>query len=441
MTSNLRSHYDIVVVGAGPAGASAAYWLARAGADVALLERKHLPRAKTCGDGLTPRAVAQLTDMGLGEFLEGHHRYRGLRANGFGRTLLLPWPSHPSYPGYGYVVTRHDLDVAVARNAAQAGASLFEGVTASPLCEDGRVVGVLAAGRGEPAPVRSRFVVVADGSNSRFGRALGTERVRAWPMGLAIRGYWRSPRSAEPWIDSTLDLRDEQGKVVPGYGWIFPLGDGRVNVGVGLLSNSPRWKGLNTTHLLERYVETQRGAWALEPDPASPAPTGGKLPMGLAVHPRAGAGWIAAGDAAGSINPFNGEGIAYGYETGRLAASALATALAGEGDAALMGYEHALEEAYARYYRLGRLFVRVIGRPAVMQAALTAGMRSERLMGGMVRVMANILRPGAIAVPELGYRAAAVLAAAVPEPGGRAERAAVPEQRPPAPAIGEEPAA
>ncbi len=458
--------HDVVVVGAGPAGASCAYWLAEAGWDVAVVEKKHFPREKTCGDGLTPRAVRQLADMGLEGALAGAHRYVGLRSLGFGQVVELAWPEHPVYPSYGYTITRHDLDGLVAGRAAKAGAKLWEGTEAvapilanpGPPPADRSSRGNGGVGRASVLPpclgvtvrdttsgatraVRARYLVVTDGSNSRLGRALGTARRRDYPLGMALRGYFRSPRHDDPFIESHLDIRDPGGTVVPGYGWIFPMGDGRVNVGVGLLSTAQRWKGVNTSALMDTFVSWAPKSWELSPETACGPPTGGKLPMGLAVGPRVGPNVVVAGDAGGSINPFNGEGIAYGYETGRLAASALATALAGEGDAALMGYEHALEEAYARYYRLGRLFVRVIGRPAVMQAALTAGMRSERLMGGMVRVMANILRPGAIAVPELGYRAAAVLAAAVPEPGGRAERAAVPEQRPPAPAIGEEPAA
>ena len=117
-----RHDCEVLVVGGGPSGASAAYWLANAGVDVVALEKKHYPRVKTCGDGLTPRSVRQLEDMGLGDDLARHHRYRGLRANAFGRTISMDWPDHPTLPGYGYVITRADLDGLVAERAEKAGA-------------------------------------------------------------------------------------------------------------------------------------------------------------------------------------------------------------------------------------------------------------------------------------------------------------------------------
>ena len=186
------------------------------------------------------------------------------------------------------------------------------------------------------ASILARYVVVADGANSRVGRMLGTNRRRDLPLGMALRGYYTSDRHDDPFIESHLDIRDAEGNVVPGYGWIFPMGDGRVNVGVGLLSTDRRWKGVNTSHLMEAFVELRaRSPGASRPETCLGPPTGGKLPMGLSVGPRAGANVMLAGDAAGTINPFNGEGIAYGYETGRLAAAALGHALSGEGPRAL----------------------------------------------------------------------------------------------------------
>ena len=120
----------MLVVGGGPAGSACAYWLADAGWDVALVEKKHFPRVKTCGDGLTPRSVRQLADMGVEDQLEGAHRYYGLRANGFGKTLEMRWPEHPHFPNYGYTITRHDLDGIVVERAAKAGATVFQGTEA-----------------------------------------------------------------------------------------------------------------------------------------------------------------------------------------------------------------------------------------------------------------------------------------------------------------------
>ena len=152
-------------------------------------------------------------------------------------------------------------------------------------------------------------------------------RDKSYPQGMAIRGYFRSPRHDDGYIESHLDIRDRAGNVVPGYGWISPLGDGRVNVGIGLLSTSERWKGLNTTKLMEEFVDFAPKSWCISPATACSEPTGGRLPMSFSVRPRVGVDYVIAGDAMGAINPFNGEGIAYGWETGRLAADTVAAAL------------------------------------------------------------------------------------------------------------------
>jgi geranylgeranyl reductase family protein len=414
-------HCDVLVIGAGPSGSACAYWLAKAGHDVVLLERKAFPREKTCGDGLTPRSVRQLEDMGLGVELENCHRYFGLRPHGFGRDLELAWPEVRGLPRHGYVVTRKDLDGLVAANAAKAGATLWQHTEAKePLLEGGVLRGAHIAAKGDEGrtgTVRARYVVVADGANSRFGWALGDQRDRSCPLGMALRGYWSSPRHDEPWIDSWLDVRDPSGNVVPGYGWIFPVGDGRINVGVGLLTTSARWKGVNTTQLLDAFCRFAPESWGISPGGPLAPPTGGRLPMGLSVGPRSGPTHLVVGDAGGTINPFNGEGIAYGYETGRLAAEIIDEALGGgpASGAALQVYEARLQAEYGLYFRVARAFVRVISRPRVMRACAATGMHSRSLMEWLLRIMSNMLRPDELGPAEAAYKAITALVRALPD--------------------------
>ena len=232
--------HDVLVIGGGPAGAAAGHWLGRAGRDVVIVEKKTFPREKTCGDGLTPRAVTQLRAMGLEEKIAAnHHRYDGLRCIAHGITLEMPWPQHPVHPSHGYVVRRRDLDTMVAAEAEARGARLLQGTEAlRPILRDGLLAGAVVKDKasGEERELHARYVVIADGSLSRFGRALGNQRDKRLPQGMAIRGYFESPLHAEPWIESALDVRDRNGDAMPGYGWIFPCGDGTINVGIGLLS-------------------------------------------------------------------------------------------------------------------------------------------------------------------------------------------------------------
>ena len=418
-TSVYETRHDVVVVGGGPSGAACAYWLAEAGHDVVLVEKKHFPRVKTCGDGLTPRSVKQLHDMGLADDLKQHHRYEGLRSIAFGKTLELKWPAVKGMPDFGYVVTRHDLDHLVAQRATKSGAALLEGHEAkTPIFRQGVMTGLSVEDKDlhTTKELKARYVVVADGANSRFGRALGTSRDRSRPMGMAIRGYYTSPRHADPWIESCLDIRDKQGHNLPGYGWIFPVGDGRVNVGIGLLSTFNQWKDVNTTHLLNTYAETAPDYWGISPDTSCGPATGGRLPMALAVGPHVGPTHVVIGDAGGSINPFNGEGIAYAYETGRFAAESIDEALRTGNGLALQGYANRLHDEYDLYYKVARAFVRLIGKPELMRALVYTGMHSRSLMEWVLRIMANLLRPDELGPAEAAYRAVARIAGLLPDP-------------------------
>ena len=422
MTAHL---HDLLVVGGGPAGAATAYWAARSGLDVVVVEKKAFPRDKTCGDGLTPRGVHQLEEMGLAGALEPFHRFGGLRTIAHGRTIEMSWPDHPVYPDYGYVVRRCDLDTIVAEHAVSAGATLLQSTEALRPVEgeggriDGAVVvcknGVRSTEGGAESTILARHVVVADGANSRFGRALGTARDRGYPMGMAIRTYYESPAHADPWIESALAVRDRQGNAMPGYGWVFPVGNGTINVGVGLLSTFRDYKDVNTSFLMEEFAHSLPDHWGIDPTKPTQPPTGGRLPMAGSVGPKAGPNWLVVGDAAGAVNPFNGEGSDYAYETGRLAAGLIAEAAARSDDAVLTRYPGMLEEEYGLYFKVANLFARVIGNPALIRELTRVGMRSKPLMEWALRVMANLLRDEERGAAEAAYGAIAAVVRLVPD--------------------------
>ncbi|HSM02230.1 MAG TPA: geranylgeranyl reductase family protein [Acidimicrobiia bacterium] len=407
---------DVLVVGGGPAGTAAAHWLARAGHEVLVVEKKEYPREKTCGDGLTPRSILQLIDMGFDFSMPEFHRVHGLRAYSSELMIELEWPDHPTLPAWGGVIRRSDLDMQVAALAEKQGAVVQQHTTASPVVEAGRITAVDLAVNGSTERVEPGFVIVADGSLSRFGRALGAVRDKDRPYGLAARAYYTSPMAHDGFMESQLDLRDAEGATVPGYGWVFPMGDGSVNVGVGVLSTFHRWKKVNTSNLMDAMVASAPEHWGLTADSKLTDPRGGKLPMSFSVGPLVGSNWLLVGDAAGAINPFNGEGIAYAYETGRMAADHVGRAIEKDDRSLIWGYRDEVLDEYDLYYRVARAFVRVIGQPGTMRILTRTGLRNKTLMEWVLRVMANILRPDERHLAEAAYRMVERVVTVGPEP-------------------------
>ena len=393
---------DVIVVGAGPAGATTAFYLAQSGLDVLLLEKSRFPREKVCGDGLTPRAVKALVGMGIrvGE-QDGWVRNKGLRVVGAGMRLEMPWPELSSYPGYGLVRTRHDMDEALARRAQQAGARLLEGVTVTgPVRHErsGRITGVLARpDGGDERRYAARVVVAADGNSSRLSVAMGLRKRDDRPLGVAVRTYYKSPRHEDDYLESWLDLWDGD-RLLPGYGWIFGMGDGTSNVGLGLLNTSAAFGHTDYNALLRKWLKGMPAEWGFTEENRTAPVRGAALPMGFNRTPHYHQGLLLAGDAGGMVNPFNGEGIAYAMESGEILARTITQALGrarrAETERVLAGYPHALSQEYGGYYTLGRVFVKLIGKPGLMRFATKHGMSRPALMRFALKLLANLTDPG-----------------------------------------------
>jgi geranylgeranyl reductase family protein len=394
---------DVIIVGAGPGGSATAYHLARHGAKVLLLEKTEFPREKVCGDGLTPRAVKQLIDMGVDTSPEaGWLQNKGLRVIGGGIRLELKWPELAAYPDFGLVRTRLDFDDLLARQAVKAGATLLTShkVTAPVLDTDARVCGVEVSTPDGDKVFRAPIVVAADGVSGKFPQALGYNKRDDRPMGVAVRRYYNCPvKTNDDYLESWLELRSKEAgdNLLPGYGWIFGLGDGRINVGLGVLNSSKAYQQTNYRRMLTDWMEATPPEWGLTEDNADGKILGAALPMGFNRTPHYARGMMLVGDSGGMVNPFNGEGIAYAMESGQLAAEIALQALArpaGQArELALHAYPTELKSRFGGYYRLGGVFVKLIGRPEVMKLATKHGMPHPGLMRFVLKLLANLTDP------------------------------------------------
>jgi geranylgeranyl reductase family protein len=361
---------------------------------VLVLEKSHFPREKVCGDGLTPRGVAALAAMGVDVADDGWVRHRGLRVHGGGQVVEVDWPKLARWPAGGLIRTRADLDAQLARHAAAAGAEVRFGVTvAEPLLDDaGRVCGVRAS---DGEQFRSTLVISAEGLSGRLAKAVGLNRRTDVPLGVAVRQYLPTTRSHDPYLDISFDLTDHGPDVesMPGYGWFFGMGDGTANVGFGLLDT--RYAGDDDTRTVyRRWLRSLPASWGIDPESPGTPLRGAGLPTSLSRRPAYTRGLLLVGDSAGTVNPFNGEGISYAMETGRTGAAAVLAALAApEGparEAVLRRYPETLRREFGAHHRLGGLFLKGLARPELVRFATAHGLKRPAAVSIALRLMGNL---------------------------------------------------
>jgi geranylgeranyl reductase family protein len=301
--------------------------------------------------------------------------------SGFGGELEVDWPG-PSFPSTGSAVARFELDDRIRKVAEDAGARMLLGTKAVATHHDSsrRVTSLTLA---DGTEVGCRQLIVADGARSSLGRKLGRRWHQETVYGVAARGYLTTARSDDPWLTSHLELRSPDGAVLPGYGWIFPLGNGEVNIGVGALSTSKRPADLALRPLISYYTDLRRDEWDFTGQPR--AVSSALLPMGGAVSGVAGPNWMLIGDAAACVNPLNGEGIDYGLETGRLAAELLDSR-----DLSRV-WPSLLQHHYGRGFSVARRLALLLTFQRFLPATGPIAMRSTTLMTIAVRVMANLV--------------------------------------------------
>ncbi len=389
--------FDVLVIGSGPAGSIAALVLARGGARVALVDKTTFPRDKACGDLIGPRGVQVLHDLAV-DVPETTRAGDMLVVGPTGSRVRLPAVSGRTYPGYAIVVQRCRFDAALQRAAIEAGAELFAGRADDPISDDGQLDGfTLSSGR----RVRADVIVGADGATSRVGEVAGLVDPGRLLWGFAVRAY----RDETVDVPHILLWTPTPGDAFPGYGWVFPAGDGRVNVGLGIGVLADRTAGRRAARDLERFLEHASSVGVLDArTPSATRPLGAWLKMGLVGTVPANDRVLLVGDAAGLVNPLQGEGIAQAMDSGRAAAVAI---LAGV-DQASHRYKTHLMRTHARYLSTAASAHRSLLHSPKVVAAVTRGLTAPgvgRALAGGWSIMWNDLLDGAS--PGTGAAAAA----------------------------------
>jgi menaquinone-9 beta-reductase len=383
---SLSSTLHVAIVGAGPAGSSAATFLAQQGARVTLLERNRFPRDKTCGDGCTPRALWMLERLGLGALTSGTEAAAvdsvySISPGGVKLKARIP---PRLFGGKACVIPRQVLDERLVRRAVQAGAELREGVRVEGLEWDD--TGVLLRCR-EGESLRADVVLGCDGSPSVVRRALGAPDFPEHEGAFAVRAYYEGVRLSHP---RSLALFWEE-ELLPAYGWIFPLPDGRANVGLGMRADQLAASRAKLPELMERFCASPHVAAELNGARRLGRVKGHHLPYGSFAHHTTFNRALLLGDAAGFVNPLTGEGIEFALESGAFAAESVAEAAA-SGDftnQGLGGYTRRCQSRFRTAFHLNRKLMQAFERPRMLDRVFRAANRGERIRDELVDLISG----------------------------------------------------
>ncbi len=383
--SLLSSSPHVAIVGAGPAGSSAATFLARQGARVTLLERHRFPRDKICGDGCTPRTLWMLERLGMGELpgTEAAPVDSVFSISPGGVVLEADIPPR-LFGGKSCVIPRQVLDERLVQHAVRAGAELREGVRVEGLMRDDTGIHLRCRG-GES--LRADVVLGCDGSPSVVRRALGAPDFPEREGAFAVRAYYEDVRLSHP--RSLAFFWEEE--LLPAYGWIFPLPGGRANVGLGLREDQLTASGRKLPELMERFCASPHVAAELAGARRVGKVKGHHIPFGSFARHTLFNRALLLGDAAGFVNPLTGEGIEFALESGAFAAEAVAEAVA-SGDFSTRGlgsYARRWESRFRAAFHLNRRVMNIFERPRMLDRVLRVAGRDARVRDELVNVISG----------------------------------------------------
>lgn len=391
--------YDVIIVGGGPAGATAAYFLAQAGAKVCVVDKQTFPRDKVCGDGVVAASLARLEGMKLGEWL-GQNSFNApgeiLFSSPNGEAVhILPDDRERCY---GRVIPRLQLDEAILKQAVKAGATLREEVKLTGLTRlAADQLQLSGEGKNSQTPLRlhSKMLITADGAHASFTRQLGL--IKGQPDLVAIRAYFENVEGSESLLEIHYDRL-----VMPGYAWIFPLKNGGANVGLGTYISRSRRRDYDLKENLHRFIghnpyAKKRLGQAQMVGPLRGHPLRSQMKTVTPVADNI----LVAGEAAGLVNPLNGEGIGTAIISGELAARQAVAALASGNfsQANLSPYAQALRQQIGRNHFFAGILRQLLAVPGLMNRAVRRAQSDHDFAQTLFAVIVEIQPSSALLTP------------------------------------------
>ena len=391
--------FDAIVVGAGPAGSTAAYHMAMSGLKVLLLDRSKFPRDKVCGDAISGKCLPLLREMGLTSFSEApsaQYSWGITFGSPSGDQANIPFYSGPRPDNPTCVVcTREEFDNELLQKAREAGASVVEGATAHSLLWDGtQVVGIRAQVVGEDGAksevdYAAPLVVGADGVQSVVARELGMKLLDERHFGTGLRAYYQGVTGFNDGHYIEIHFVEES---LPGYFWIFPLGNGRANVGVGMPTHLLKKSRYQLKKVLNEVIESPRFRDRFAHAELQGPVLGCGLPLGSKPRTMAGNGWMLIGDAASLIDPFTGEGIGNAMVSAVLAAQ-VATEAHRVNDfshTVLSKFELAVQNHLSKELKLSHAMQSLVRWKWLLNAVIRKASRSQEVSNVITHMFASV---------------------------------------------------
>lgn len=314
------NNYDVVIVGAGPAGSTAAFYLAKQGIRVALLDKATFPREKTCGDGLTPRAISVLDDLGLLPNLlqDGFSMDEATVFAPNGTPVTTQMPIRKETPSIMLAIPRIKLDNLILQQAVSAGAHLMEGVNIQNVEMQETGVTVMGKQNGKVMHVNGRICIIAVGASMGLLKRIGILK-KPPTLTLAARTYYEGLEG----LNGRFEFYFE-GIPLPGYGWVFPLSDTSANIGAGIFEVRRRKQKKRTAQMvMEQFLQIPKMQKMLANAKQIGPLRGYPIRTDFAHAPTYAKNVMLVGEAAGLVNPLTGEGVDYALESGKIAAHQL----------------------------------------------------------------------------------------------------------------------